>query len=255
MNPKFKIIYKKNGLASLVLYKKEFTHCRFIMSTGEFNPTKKIQENWLGWGRIAYEKLVTEGSRINELTLKKCILLVRNQNINRTIKKNAHSSNQFQLTFGDKWIKSSIHLNVNDCGGRIIDNVDDFRKWILQDLYDPEDITNEILQHGIIVKDEPRPHGVYFLIKGETVVYIGKSVDVESRIREHRKGISDLSKLFDYAIYFPFPIGDLELIERRLINHHLPEYNADSQTRKLKREKSKETGILYKNQHKNSPYD
>jgi hypothetical protein len=61
--------------------------------------------------------------------------------------------------------------------------------------------------------------GVYFLCRGNTVVYVGQSVSVASRIQTHT------DKDFDTAYYLSVPEEDLNKVEASFIEILQPEYN------------------------------
>ncbi len=60
--------------------------------------------------------------------------------------------------------------------------------------------------------------GVYFLILADEVVYVGQSLDVESRVNQHARGDARLAaKGFDRALWLPVAEGDLDAYEGALI--------------------------------------
>jgi hypothetical protein len=67
--------------------------------------------------------------------------------------------------------------------------------------------------------------GVYFLVRGGAVVYVGQSVSIHVRIRTH---ISD-GKIFDRVAYIKCPPEKLDLLESLYIHHINPEGNGNSQ--------------------------
>lgn len=68
----------------------------------------------------------------------------------------------------------------------------------------------------------PVAAGVYFLLRGATIVYIGQSVDVFSRVRQHR---SEQAKLFDSAAFLPCDPALLDALESALIHLFRPHLN------------------------------
>lgn len=67
--------------------------------------------------------------------------------------------------------------------------------------------------------------GVYFLVKGSCVVYVGQSTNVLARIAQHAKDGKD----FDRACYIPCSESELDVVEslyiwslRPVLNHHAP---------------------------------
>jgi hypothetical protein len=67
--------------------------------------------------------------------------------------------------------------------------------------------------------------GVYFLVRGAIVVYVGQSVSIHVRIRTH---ISD-GRIFDRVAYIKCPPEKLDLLESLYIHHINPEENGNSQ--------------------------
>ena len=65
--------------------------------------------------------------------------------------------------------------------------------------------------------------GVYFLLRGSTIVYIGQSTAVPARVINHRSGVD--AKDFDRAVYLPLPRTELDRVEGLLIRALNPEYN------------------------------
>lgn len=60
--------------------------------------------------------------------------------------------------------------------------------------------------------------GIYVLFNGRAIVYIGQSVNVQSRITVHRFP-------WDYAIVLPCPIEQLDTLESMLISLLMPPHN------------------------------
>jgi len=67
-----------------------------------------------------------------------------------------------------------------------------------------------------------RECGVYFLIEGEKIVYVGQSVEVTARVTSHMK---DRNKVFDRAAYIPVPEERLDEVELFWIRALRPEFN------------------------------
>lgn len=70
--------------------------------------------------------------------------------------------------------------------------------------------------------------GVYFLFKDGIIVYIGKSVNLISRVCEHFRSVI---KDFDEYTYIQCSHEELDYFERIFINKHKPKYNNDSLTK------------------------
>jgi len=68
----------------------------------------------------------------------------------------------------------------------------------------------------------PRICGVYFLIEGRDVVYVGQSADVVRRVNEH---LDRGRKKFDSAMYLPCSLGELDELEEHFIKALKPRYN------------------------------
>lgn len=92
----------------------------------------------------------------------------------------------------------------------------------------------------------PRKIGVYFLVRRGVVVYVGKSSDIECRVRIHQElsaareddtstKVARARKLFDSAYWFECRVDELDYQERYWINELLPEYNIDQATNRLRR--------------------
>jgi hypothetical protein len=70
-----------------------------------------------------------------------------------------------------------------------------------------------------IVTDQP---GVYFLISGKEVVYVGQSYNVGARVAAHR---ADPAKDFDFAVFMPIPASQLLRVETAFIRALRPRLN------------------------------
>ena len=72
----------------------------------------------------------------------------------------------------------------------------------------------------------PRICGVYFLIDGQEIVYVGQSADVVRRVNQHL----DRGRMkFDWAVYLPCSLAELDDIEEHFIDALRPRYNATRQ--------------------------
>lgn len=69
--------------------------------------------------------------------------------------------------------------------------------------------------------------GIYFLLMGSEVVYVGQGRCVEVRIGAH---IAQGKKEFDRFAVLPLPEGDLNAVEVGYILKYLPKYNAQLPT-------------------------
>jgi excinuclease ABC subunit C len=78
--------------------------------------------------------------------------------------------------------------------------------------------------------DLPREPGVYQFQSGETVLYVGKAVDLRDRVRSYADPRSDrIRRMVDRAGGVDFAVTDTEtqalLLEANLIKRHQPRYN------------------------------
>lgn len=127
----------------------------------------------------------------------------------------------------------------------------ELRAWAKENLiqrFEGHDIPFEIIVSPIIKADEFElppvsllnvsplmpvsrdvlPPGVYFLCKGDEVVYVGQSVVPHSRIHQHAGGFSEgAQKDFDRAYMIPVPRERLSQVEGAFIRALRPKYNAD----------------------------
>jgi CRISPR/Cas system CMR-associated protein Cmr1 (group 7 of RAMP superfamily) len=71
--------------------------------------------------------------------------------------------------------------------------------------------------------------GIYKLYEEGVLVYIGKSLNIERRVKSHKsKGLFS----FDYSIKMELPVEDLNIIEEALIKKYKPKYNQPSNRNK-----------------------
>lgn len=64
--------------------------------------------------------------------------------------------------------------------------------------------------------------GVYFLLDGQEVVYVGQSIQIGGRICEHQR---DTGKNFTHAVFIGTQERDLDAVEGAFINALKPKYN------------------------------
>jgi hypothetical protein len=62
--------------------------------------------------------------------------------------------------------------------------------------------------------------GIYFLVDGDEVVYVGQSVDVAARVPQHT-----LDKTFSRSVFLPVAASDLTAVEHAFIHLLRPKYN------------------------------
>lgn len=89
----------------------------------------------------------------------------------------------------------------------------------------PMKTASEIVATAISM--EPRKRGIYFLILGAEIVYVGQSIDINARLFEHRRGHMSFSRW----AWIECAAGSLDPIERAYIDAFLPKHNQDSKTR------------------------
>lgn len=67
------------------------------------------------------------------------------------------------------------------------------------------------------------PPGIYFLVDGDEVVYVGQSMHPATRLKEHDR---DGRKTYTHAFLLPTPESDLNDLETLLIAQLRPKFNA-----------------------------
>lgn len=80
-----------------------------------------------------------------------------------------------------------------------------------------------IADHLRVLEEQIIPPGVYFLVRGDEVVYVGQSVQIPSRISSHRQG----GKVFDLVFYLTCPAAELDAIESAFIRALKPKLNGN----------------------------
>ena len=122
---------------------------------------------------------------------------------------------KFKISEVKSWIASNL---ISRCAGRALP---DAIRIVLPapEVVDrpPVEISNipnlqQIPKHGY----QP---GVYFLCKGDSVVYVGQSVSPASRVSTHG---NDKQKDFDRVYLLPVPQSELNDVEAAFIHHLLP---------------------------------
>lgn len=104
-------------------------------------------------------------------------------------------------------------------------------------------VTNEVISliellSCVNIHDLPRFNkhefltGIYFLLKNDEVVYVGKTVNLFERIMTHQK---QCSKDFDDYVFYKIDNEKLDICERYFINKLKPIYNNDPLTKKIKK--------------------
>lgn len=75
---------------------------------------------------------------------------------------------------------------------------------------------------------QPAVSGVYLLLLGGEVVFVGQSEDVAAKIEHHFR---ERIKVFDSAIYYPVQVLQLDEFEAELIGKYSPRYNVQPSRR------------------------
>jgi hypothetical protein len=103
---------------------------------------------------------------------------------------------------------------------KILHSINVSGKQLQQTLNDPLLDEDEIL---LLAGIRRLKCGVYFLIKDESVVYVGQSINIMNRVAEHNK-----SKDFDTFTYVQCKRENLNQIEAMYIQRLKPKYNYNS---------------------------
>lgn len=72
--------------------------------------------------------------------------------------------------------------------------------------------------------------GIYFLLQNDIIVYVGKALNIFSRIRQHLKS----DKIFNKVYYLEFQKKDLDTKENEFIGKFIPLYNKDNLSKMVK---------------------
>lgn len=84
-------------------------------------------------------------------------------------------------------------------------------------------LSEETIQIGSIAVDyKPLLSGIYFLLSGNRVVYVGQAKNIKARIRQHKE---DPNKVFDAYAYLPCEEEYLDTLEALYIMHLRPAQN------------------------------
>ena len=100
-----------------------------------------------------------------------------------------------------------------------------------------EKLNNAELLLQCVKKNKPTALcGIYLLIKGDRIIYIGQSTDIEQRIKDHARPKSGLVPNFDYYLMYPCGASELRRYERLFIERFFPLHNNDTtpQSQKVK---------------------
>lgn len=91
----------------------------------------------------------------------------------------------------------------------------------------PEEI--EFLGHAdVLARSHPRDRavpGIYFLIRGTAIVYVGQSKNLPVRIHQHRR---ENEKAFDQFAVYPCDASLLDKMEQHYIAMFRPPYNSST---------------------------
>jgi hypothetical protein len=84
-------------------------------------------------------------------------------------------------------------------------------------------LSEDEIQYGSIEVDyKPRLSGVYFLLQGNHVVYVGQAKNVKKRLAMHK---ADPDRVFDSYAFLPCDEKDLDTLEALYIMHLRPKQN------------------------------
>jgi hypothetical protein len=94
----------------------------------------------------------------------------------------------------------------------------------------------ELISNDIIGKQltdyslKGKKTGIYFLLQNDIVVYVGKALNIFSRIRQHLKS----DKIFNKVYYLEFQEEELYAKENEFISKFVPLYNKDNLSKIIK---------------------
>jgi hypothetical protein len=108
------------------------------------------------------------------------------------------------------------------------EEVDLFRRR--DDIATPDDLPTPLCQYRGIEKLNPQLCGIYFLVQGDEVVYVGQSVNLHSRISSH---IADGHKQFDRVFFRRAAPAELNPLEARFIRVLRPKLNKAGKPREV----------------------
>lgn len=77
---------------------------------------------------------------------------------------------------------------------------------------------------------QPAISGVYLLLLGTEVIFVGQSEDVRAKIDQHFR---ERVKVFDTAIYYPCSLLDLDNVEADFVERYAPRHNVQQSRRSV----------------------
>lgn len=109
-----------------------------------------------------------------------------------------------------------------------LQHIENRTKEIMQQIKDEDRGLEYILKNKILVKKLSRTIGIYFLIKDNTVVYVGKSNRCEIRVWDHffKTVYCPYEKNFDSFSIIKVEEDLLDEVERYYIAKYNPMYNS-----------------------------
>jgi hypothetical protein len=78
----------------------------------------------------------------------------------------------------------------------------------------------DVSENSLVIVQDRDVCGVYFLIQDEAVVYVGQSVNVYARMKQHA-----LDKVFDRCLFLPIPQQYIGFVEQFFIGQLKPVLN------------------------------
>jgi hypothetical protein len=116
-----------------------------------------------------------------------------------------------------RWLRENV-LQIHE--GKSLESVP-----VLVNRVEPKDVPRQLHLAAKRLIEVQHTVGVYFLCDNDEVVYVGQSIDVGSRIRQHT------DKVFSRAFCLPCPEEDLNRVEAAFISLFKPKYNGGKNRR------------------------
>ncbi len=110
-----------------------------------------------------------------------------------------------------RWLRENV-LDV--CEGRSLEPIP-----VLVSEMQPANVPKQLHLAAHRLVEVSQMSGIYFLCQGDTIVYVGQSINVASRIKQHG------NKEFDRALCLPCPEEELNRVEAAFISLLKPPLN------------------------------